>query len=158
MGRRHSHRPDQRHLRLEDREYAEADLLLVPSDHVAQTFVQRGIPRDRLRQHQYGYDQSRFDAIGRIEAPTRPFTATFVGSAEPRKGLHYALDAWLRAEPPAGSKMLIAGGFVPGYREFLATRLAHRSIEVLGFVNDVPSLLRQSDVLLLSSSKRAVPS
>jgi glycosyltransferase involved in cell wall biosynthesis len=151
LRRRHSHRSDERRLRLEQREYAEADLLLVPSDYVAQTFIERGISPERLRRHQYGYDDKRFSSVGRIESPSRPFTAVFVGSAEPRKGLHYALDAWTRAVPPEGSKLLIAGGFVPGYREYLAERLNHPSIEILGFVRDVPSLLRRSDVLLLPS-------
>jgi glycosyltransferase involved in cell wall biosynthesis len=151
MGKRHSHRPNARHLRLEEREYAQADLLLVPSDYVARSFLERGVPQERLRRHQYGYDKSRFNSLGRIESPDRPFTAAFVGSAEPRKGLHYALDAWLRAEPPPGSKLMIAGGFVPGYREHLAVPLSHPSIEVLGFVDDIPSLLRNSDVLLLPS-------
>jgi glycosyltransferase involved in cell wall biosynthesis len=151
LGRGHSHQPNLRHLRLEEREYAQADLLFVPSDHVTRTFLERGVPQTRLRRHQYGYDSTRFSPLGRIEFPIRPFTAVFVGSVEPRKGLHYALDAWMRAEPPCGSTLLIAGGFVPGYREYLAEWLNQPNVETLGFVNDVPSLLRRSDVLLLPS-------
>lgn len=151
LSKRHSHRPDPRRLHLEDREYAEADLLLVPSDHVAQTFLDRGIPVSRLRRHHYGFDPSRFHARERIELPERPFTAVFVGSAEPRKGLHYALEAWGRLILPSDARLLVAGGFVPGYRERVADGLALPGVRPLGFVDDVPALLRQSDVLLLPS-------
>jgi glycosyltransferase involved in cell wall biosynthesis len=150
-GRNYSHRRDDREIRLEDLEYAAADILLVPSDHVRGTFIERDVPAEKLRRHQYGYDPSRFNAIGRIETPARPFTAAFVGGADPRKGLHYALDAWRRADLPPGSRFLIAGGFTPGYRERLADRLDDGSVEALGFVDDIPTLLRRCDVLLLPS-------
>jgi glycosyltransferase involved in cell wall biosynthesis len=147
----HSHRPDPRRLRLEDKEYAAADVLLVPSDHVARTFLDRGVPESRLRRHQYGFDPSRFHALGRSDPSARPFTAVFVGSAEPRKGLHYALEAWGRVKPPPGSQLLVAGEFVGGYRERLGDRLTLPGVQHLGFVDDVAALLRRSDVLLLPS-------
>ena len=150
-GRHHSHRRDERHLRLEEREYEAADVLLVPSDHVRRTFVHREVPAGKLRRHQYGYDPARFTSVGRTEVPDRPFTAAFVGGAEPRKGLHYALDAWLRAGPAPGARFVIAGGFAAGYRDYLSDRLDHPGVEILGFVDDVPSLLRKCDVLLLPS-------
>ena len=151
LGADHAHRPDPRHLRLEEAEYAAADLLMVPSDHVAETFLERGVPESRLGRHQYGYDPASFTAAGRVEAPVRPFTAVFVGRAEPRKGLHYALEAWSRADLPAGATFLVAGGFVPGYRDHLAPLLERPDVRTLGFVDDVPALLRRSDVLLLPS-------
>lgn len=147
----HSHNPDARRLSLEEREYREADLLLVPSAHVRATFIERKADPARLRLHQYGYDQTRFDAKNRLEWPERPFTALFVGSGEPRKGLHYALAAWKTCNLPPKSRLLIAGGFVPGYRDYVAEQLDIPSVEHLGFVRDVPDLMKRSDVLLLPS-------
>jgi len=46
---------------------------------------------------------------------------------------------------------MIAGGFVPGYAEKLASMLSHPSVHVLGHRTDVPELMRQSDILVLSS-------
>ncbi|WP_210438708.1 glycosyltransferase family 4 protein [Nocardioides xinjiangensis] len=151
LPRGHSHRPDAHRLRLETDEYDAADLLMVPSAHVARTFRDRGTSVEKLRRHQYGYDPSRFHTVGRTETPARPFTAVFVGRAEPRKGLHYALQAWSAARPPAGARFLVAGGFADGYRERLERHLGRDSVEALGFVDDVPGLLRRSDVLLLPS-------
>lgn len=147
----HSHRPDPRRLRVEEKEYAESDILMVPSDHVAQTFIDRGVNEARLGRHQYGYDPTQFSAHGRVEWPTRRFTATFVGSGEPRKGLHYALEAWAAADTPEGSMLVIAGVLAPRYRQYIAPWLAHPTVEYLGFVDDVPDLLRRSDILLLPS-------
>lgn len=147
----HSHKPDSRRLQLEEREYAEADILMVPSSHVAETFLAQGVDEARLGRHQYGYDPARFNTQGRVDSEGRPFTAVFVGSAEPRKGLHYALQAWISANPPKGSRFLVAGRFVHGYRRYIARWLDNPSIECLGFVESVPDLLRASDILLLPS-------
>lgn len=146
----HSHRLDPRRLQLEEREYAAADILMVPSHQVAETFRARGFDEARLGRHQYGYDPVRFNRINRVDS-SRPFTAVFVGSGEPRKGLHYALESWSNANVPEGSRFLIAGGFAPGYRDYVARWLDDRSVRCLGFVNDVPSLLKSADVLLLPS-------
>jgi len=66
-----------------------------------------------------------------------------------RKGLHYALEAWLRSPASEGGTFLIAGEFLPAYQEKLASMLAHPSMKVLGHRNDVPELMRKSDILVL---------
>lgn len=147
----HSHLPSSRRLALEEREYDAAQLLMVPSSHVASTFLHRGYSESRLGRHRYGYDPNRFGVgVSRV-ADDRPFRAAFVGRAEPRKGLHYALQAWLSMDPPSEAKFRIAGDFTPGYRDSIGDMLNHPSVEYRGFVEDVPDLLRTSDVLLLPS-------
>jgi glycosyltransferase involved in cell wall biosynthesis len=75
----------------------------------------------------------------------------FVGGCAPRKGLHYALQAWLRSPASRNGKFIVAGAFVPGYAEKLSSMLAHPSVEVLGHRSDVPELMRRSDLLVLPS-------
>ncbi len=149
--RHSSHHLDRRRLQREEHEYALADLLMVPSDNVAQTFLDRGYAESRLARHRYGHDPERFHARGRDDGANRPFTAVFVGSLEPRKGLHYALDAWGTATLPEGSRLLVAGRIAGAYGDAVASGLAHPGVERLGFVDDVPALLRGADVLLLPS-------
>ena len=74
----------------------------------------------------------------------------FVGVCAVRKGLHFALEAWLQSPASATGTFMIAGEFLPAYREKLAPMLAHRSVKVLGHRNDVPELMRQSDILVLA--------
>lgn len=75
----------------------------------------------------------------------------YVGSCEPRKGLHYALRAWLDSGAHHRGKFLVCGTFIPGYAEKLQTMLAHPSVEVLGHQKDIPDLMRKSDLFILPS-------
>jgi glycosyltransferase involved in cell wall biosynthesis len=149
--RGHSHYPSQRRLARELLEYEAAGLILVPSEHVESSFLSRGVSPSKLARHQYGFDPRVFHARGRDDDSTRPFTALFLGSAEPRKGLHYALEAWHASGAAETGILRIAGRFSPEYREYLQPMLEHSSVHVLGFVSDTAGLLRSSDVLLLPS-------
>jgi glycosyltransferase involved in cell wall biosynthesis len=65
--------------------------------------------------------------------------------------LHYALDAWLQSSACKEGAFLIAGKFIPGYAGLLSKQLSHPSVKVLGHRNDLPDLMRRSDVLVLPS-------
>ena len=83
--------------------------------------------------------------------PKRGLTMLFVGVCAVRKGVHYALEAWLKSPASKDGTFLIAGEFLPAYQEKLASMLAHPSVKVLGHRNDVPELMRKSDILVLPS-------
>jgi glycosyltransferase involved in cell wall biosynthesis len=146
-----SHRTNLHRLRRELEEFNAADLILVPSDRVERSFLDAGIPLSRLRRHRYGFDPTVFTDRGRDDTSDRPFTVVFLGSAEPRKGLHYALEAWRRSGAGSDSRFLVAGTFAPGYRERIAGLLDQPGVVVLGFTDDAPGLLRTADALLLPS-------
>ena len=145
----HMRRPER--LAREEREYASADALLCPSDFVAATFRDAGVPETRLLRHRYGYDPARFSAEGRDDGGHRPFTAGFVGRGEPRKGLHYALRAWLDSGAADAGRFVIAGAIDADYRVVLEPLLAHPSVEQHGHVADPAALMRSFDVLVLPS-------
>jgi glycosyltransferase involved in cell wall biosynthesis len=147
----HSHTVDEEALALEEREYAAVDLVAVPSEFSRRTFLERGIPPERLGLHQYGFDPTRFPPPAEESRNGGPagLRALFAGSAEPRKGLHYALRAWVDSGAAAQGTFTICGGFYPGYDALLAEWLDHPSVTVEGFVPDVGTVMRQSDVLVL---------
>jgi glycosyltransferase involved in cell wall biosynthesis len=144
----HEHAYNAEVLRIEEEEYERAFRLLCPSAFTAETFRERGVPAEKLVRHFYGFDESIFHAGGRTDSG-RPLTALFVGVCAVRKGLHYALEAWLRSGASRDGQFLIAGEFLPAYEKKLSSLLAHSSIQVLGHRNDVPELMRRSDILLL---------
>ena len=146
-----SHRNGASRLRHELAEYDAVDLLLVPSDHVRDTFLIRGCDPAKLARHRYGFDPIRFRPAAGPARTDASFTALFLGSCEPRKGLHLALRAWIDSGAADVGRLLVCGRFVPGYREYLAPLLAHPSVEVVSPRSDVETLLQQSDVLLLPS-------
>ena len=134
---------------IEEREYAAATALLVPSDAVANSFLSRGYDSSHLIRHQYGFDPTE------IRVPVRevehPFTAVFVGRCVPRKGLHYAVRAWLSSRASETGRLLIYGPFDPDYRDLLRASLAHPSVRVCGPTDKLGSAYAKADVLLLPS-------
>jgi glycosyltransferase involved in cell wall biosynthesis len=144
----HEHAYNSDVLRIEEEEYQLADRLLCPSDFVLRTFLERGFPSHKLARHMYGFDEKSFSAETKTD-DNRPFTMLFVGGCAPRKGLHYALEAWLRSSAHETGRFLIAGEFVRDYKERLAVMLSHPSVTVLGHRTDIPELMRVADVLIL---------
>jgi len=147
----HEHAENPEKVRIEEAEFRIADRLLCPSDFVARTFRDEGYPEEKLARHQYGYDQKAYFPNPEPRDPARGLTMLFVGGCAPRKGLHYALEAWLKSPARSRGKFMIAGAFIPGYAEKLAAMLSDPSVEVLGHRNDVPALMRESDILILPS-------
>jgi D-inositol-3-phosphate glycosyltransferase len=147
----HEHAFNEEVLEREEAEYERADFLLCPSAFTAHTFVEQGVPGSKLLRHFYGFDEKTFYPPSQPRPGNGPFTMLFVGVAAVRKGLHFALEAWLRSPAARDGKFLIAGEVLPAYAERLAEQLSHASVHVLGHRADVPELMRQSDVLVLPS-------
>jgi glycosyltransferase involved in cell wall biosynthesis len=148
---RHEHQWNDDVLELEEQEYRLATRLLCPSEHVYQTFLDRGYGPEKLARHRYGYDPKEFCPSHGSRPDGHSFTMLFVGGLSPVKGLHYALEAWLRSAAVRTGKFLIAGEATPDYVNILAPYLRHPSVQILGQRNDIPELMRQSDVLVLAS-------
>ncbi len=138
-------------LNIEEAEYAAAEKLLCPSEFVVKTFVDRGFDRDKLVRHIYGYDQKRFYPCPEENRTGRGLRVLFVGVCAVNKGLHFALEAWLNSGAQKSGELLIAGEFIPAYREKLKSMLSHPSVHALGHREDIPELMRNSDVMVLPS-------
>ena len=147
----HEHAYNEAILAREEAEYELADRLLCPSEFVVKTFLDRGVAPERLLRHIYGYDAAQFHPPAAPRPTDAPLTLLYVGVAAVRKGLHYALDAWLRSPASKTGTFLIAGEVLPAYGGRLADRLAHPSVRVLGHRDDVAALMRRSDGLILPS-------
>lgn len=141
----------------EEKEYRYVDRLLCPSEFVADTFRDAGFPDTALVRHQYGFDESVYYPTDRDVTADRGLNALFVGVCAVRKGVHFALEAWLRSPASRTGRFRIAGEFLPDYQARLAEMLAHPSVEVLGHSNGVPALMRESDLLMLPSLEEGSP-
>jgi len=147
----HEHAYNAKKLHKEEEEYRLATRLLCPSDFVVKTFLDKGFAKEQLIRHIYGYDEKVYYPRNEPRDPKRGLTMISVGVCAVRKGLHYALEAWLRSPASKDGTFLIAGEFLPAYQEKLAPMLSHPSVKVLGHRNDVPELVRKSDILVLPS-------
>jgi glycosyltransferase involved in cell wall biosynthesis len=147
----HEHEYNAELLKIEEAEYDAASKLLCPSEFVVKTFVDKGFSRDKLLRHIYGYDQKRFFPNPTQDRKDRGLRVIFVGVCAVRKGLHFALEAWLNSGAQNTGQFLIAGGFIPAYEEKLKSMLSHPSVHALGHREDIPELMRNSDIMILPS-------
>jgi glycosyltransferase involved in cell wall biosynthesis len=139
-------------LQREEEEYERTDFLLCPSDFTIKTFLDRGFPREKLLKHGYGFDDKAcYPDLARVPDAKRGLTMLFAGDAAVRKGVHFALEAWLKSPAHRDGTFLIAGGMLPAYAEKMSEMLAHPSVKVLGHRTDVPELMRNSDLFVLPS-------
>jgi glycosyltransferase involved in cell wall biosynthesis len=147
----HEHEYNAAILAKEEAEYRLADALLCPSDFVVKTFRDQGFPPEKLVRHIYGVDEKVFYPDHKPRDPKRGLTMISVGVCAVRKGIHFALEAWLKSPASQDGTFLIAGGFIPAYEKKLKPLLAHPSVKVLGHRTDVAALVRSSDLLVLAS-------
>jgi len=144
---------NERTLMREEKEFRVSDKLLCPSEFVASTFRQKGFSEVKLARHQYGYDTKTFSREDNCpkDMKRRSLTVVYVGECNPLKGLHFALEAWVKSAASKTGKFYICGRFVPGYQQVLNKWLHAPGIEYLGFVKDVAAIMRRCDVLVMPS-------
>lgn len=93
-------------------EYAEADLITIPSTFAYRTFLSQGVPQAKLRQVPYGVDLSLFRSIPKEDDV---FRVIYVGQMSLRKGLPYLLEAVAPLKIPRFELVLI-GALSPEIR------------------------------------------
>jgi len=117
-------------LRIEEEEFRLADRLLCPSEFVVETFLERGFARDKLARHIYGYDEKVYYPGPQPQITKHGLNMLFVGVCAVRKGVHYALEAWLQSPAHREGTFMIAGEFLPAYAEKLAPMLSLSLIHI----------------------------
>lgn len=138
-------------LQREEEEFRLAYRIVCPSEFTRKSFLDQGYAPEKLVRHFRGFDEKRYYPDQSTTAKERDFTMLFVGACAVRKGVHFALEAWLKSPAHRTGSFVIAGEFLPAYAKKLAGMLSHPSVKVLGHRDDVPELMRNSDVLVLPS-------
>jgi glycosyltransferase involved in cell wall biosynthesis len=141
-------RSDPRIIRKEQAEYDEADVIIVPSNVVADSFVQMGVPRSKLQVVPLGVNLSTFK-------PTAPrakeFRVLFPAQLAVRKGLHYLFEAFRKADLP-DTKLIIAGGHTEDTKALLAHCPA-KNVDFKGILSrpDLATEMSRASVMVLPS-------
>lgn len=86
-------------------EYNEADLIVVPSAFVKRTFLDQGIPENKLFVNNFGVD---LDAFYPVEKKDEVFRIIYTGQLTLRKGVHYLLQAFDELKL-AGAELWLVG-------------------------------------------------
>jgi glycosyltransferase involved in cell wall biosynthesis len=133
----------------EDAEAAEADLITVPSDFVARTFVEQGVPGEKLRVVPYGVSLSEFFPCA---VPAEDlFRLVFVGQFSLRKGAPYLLQAFKDFKHP--HKELVVVGSVPDEMRSVIASIGVEHVRFTGIVprSEVKQHLSSAHAMVLPS-------
>lgn len=125
-----------------------ADLILVPSPHIANELERHGTPRERIRVIPYAADTDRFSPVSRPSDPEN-CSFLFAGGISQRKGIKYLLQAWQSVRRPGWRLMLL--GQAPRDLSPLSRWLD--GVELVGRVlhADVPGVMASADVFVFPS-------
>lgn len=140
---------DPRDIVREEKIYAVADLITVPSSFAARSFVEMGVPAEKLRTIPYGV---RLESFRRVAEPPKDcFEVLFAGSVGLRKGVPYLLQAFARLRHP-NKRLRVAGAVQAEMREVLKN-LPQENVEFLGSVpqQKLVELMSTSHVMVLPS-------
>ncbi|TNC70847.1 glycosyltransferase family 4 protein [Rubellimicrobium roseum] len=139
----------------ENERLALADAIFCPSECVAQSLVELGVPEEKLLRTSYGFDPDRFASDARLLPATDGVTFVFVGTICVRKGAHLILKAWARSG--IKGRLVLAGPLEPAVETVAAQELARPDVLRLPFVNDVAALYKSADVFVLPSLEEGDP-
>jgi glycosyltransferase involved in cell wall biosynthesis len=153
LPRRHPFRADAARLAREEEEFGTADALLVPSESAAATYRARGLDPGAVLVHRYGFDPQRFRPDPHW-VPPRPgeLRALYVGRIDPAKGVHYALEAWVRSGlGRTGGRFTLVGDMLPKMASAFRDWLGSPGVTVHPFTHHVGAYMRAADVLVLAT-------
>ncbi|MET0179060.1 MAG: glycosyltransferase family 4 protein, partial [Novosphingobium sp.] len=146
-------RVEQRQIDADDAEYALADRIVIGSAPAAETLRRYAGPdvAAKTRVLPYCFDEALFGAqpAPRPVARDAPVEFLFVGVANPRKGIHHALEA-IAAFPPTAARLTIVGRLGVPREAFApyADRVRHLPTVPRG---EVPAIMASHHVLLFPS-------
>ncbi|WP_263412667.1 glycosyltransferase family 4 protein [Terriglobus aquaticus] len=129
--------------------YDQADAITVPSTFALESFVEMGVPREKLHCIPYGVRLDRFQPVSEPQADT--FQVVFVGGVSLRKGFPYLLQAFQRVQHPA-KRLRVVGAVSQEMRALLQT-LPTEHVEFLGLLpqTELPAILSGSHLFVLPS-------
>ena len=128
-----------KHLTREEHEYDQADLITVPSKFARRTYIEMGVPPEKLRHVAYGADLSRFSKVA--DPPVDSFEVLCVGHIAFQKGVPYLLEAFEKFRHPR-KRLTMVGAVAPEMEQFLKGK----QWEHVEFLGNVPHA-RMKDVM-----------
>lgn len=133
----------------EEAEYAQADVITVPSTFALRSFIEMGISPEKLHRIPYGVRLDRFERVG--EPNLDVFEVLFAGTVSLRKGVPYLLKAFAELKHPR-KRLRIVGPLLPEMQSILS-RFAMDKVEIIGRIPqaEMAKYMSTSHVMVLPS-------
>jgi alpha-maltose-1-phosphate synthase len=140
---------DPRDLAREETIYQTADALTVPSTHSRQTYIDRGIPAEKIHVLPYGVLLDRFQKVA--DPPKDSFEVLYVGRIDLVKGVTDLLQAFSRL-PVSNKHLTIVGGVMSEMRTVLPL-LSQDKVTFIGAVPqaELKQWMSKSHVMVMPS-------
>lgn len=121
---------DPRDLAREEEIYDTADAITVPSSYSRRTYIERGIPPEKIHMLPYGVLLDRFQKVA--DPPKDRFEVLYVGRISLPKGVPYLLQAFANLRVP-NKHLTVVGGILPQFRSVLE-KLPQDSVTFTGTI------------------------
>ncbi|SFS04087.1 Glycosyltransferase Family 4 [Granulicella pectinivorans] len=133
----------------EEKIYAAADAITVPSTFAARSFIEMGVAAEKIHTIPYGVRLENFKKVA--DPPADRFEVLFVGGVALRKGIPYLLQSFAKLKHP-GKRLRIIGS-VPDWMRPVIARFPQDHVEILGAVpqSELTAIMSSSHVLVLPS-------
>jgi len=140
---------DIRDIQREEQIYEIADAITVPSSFAARSFLESGVPANKIHVIPYGVRLEQFKRTA--EPPTDRFEVLYAGTVSVRKGFPYLLQAFAQLRNNT-KRLRVAGAIHPDMKALLG-RLPVDQVEFLGPLPQerMPTLMSTSHLMVLPS-------
>jgi glycosyltransferase involved in cell wall biosynthesis len=132
-----------------------SDYVFAPSTLVADSFLQNGVPPEKILLGTYGWDPDRLGGTRAALPSVDGTTVLFTGLACVRKGIHLLLEAWARAR--IKGRLVLAGGMDEEVAVLCADHLNRADVLHLGHVRDIGAVYRSADIFAFATLEEGSP-
>jgi glycosyltransferase involved in cell wall biosynthesis len=133
-------------------ECTEADLIIVLSEVAKKTFIQGGFAAEKIAVLTPFVDTNRFHSAPKQD---EIFRVLYVGTIEPRKGVHYLIKSFIQANIPNSELLIVGGASTRALRIFIENTLSQQANIKQEFWNfsrtDPTEVFSKCSVLVLPS-------
>jgi len=142
---------DQRTIVRDESEYAEADCITVPSTFVYRSFIEQGIPADRLKILPYGVNLRHFHPVDKPD--DERFDILFVGAMTLQKGVQYIVQAFNKINHPNKTLTFVGASNPTLIKKLKSFGIWPDSARLVGHMqqSDLKTIMSRSHVLVLPS-------
>lgn len=131
-----------------------ADRIVTPSPAVAASVAGDNVPLSKVRLLPFGVDLEQFQPATRHRetTPNRKFCALFVGKFSFRKGVHYLLEAWKRANLKDAELIIVGPPIEPNFVSNMRSQYSGNFVEAGNIPHyGVSSFYSRADIFVFPS-------
>jgi glycosyltransferase involved in cell wall biosynthesis len=133
----------------ESDEVRRADYLVCASPRAKKSFLEVGVPEEKLIESSYGWSPRRFGNIPPRKAQADLFTVLFVGRVCVGKGAQLLLQAWARAG--IRGRLILCGDLEPAIAKNCGDLLGRKDVLHVPYTRQVSLLYQQADLFAIPS-------